>query len=283
MTGGVVAKRQLGQALRALRERARLDRAAAARVLDCSVGKIGKIELGEVGVRATELRVLLDLYEVSDPDRTDLELLGQQSRQRRRRTSYGPAVPDWFRRFASLEEVAAEIKSYQADVIPGVMQIEDYARALTMASPLRPPGDVDRLVAARLARQERLTGDDPVRMSVILGEAAVRNEIGGPDVLQRQLAHLRVLAERPNITIQVAPFSGGAHAASGFSFVLLKLASDSLDVVYLEDLTSARYIDNDAVEQQRYGIVWNALRLSAMTPDESTRLLDTLVKYREHT
>jgi transcriptional regulator with XRE-family HTH domain len=277
MTGGVVAKRQLGQALRQLRDDKGMDRSEPARVLDCSESKIGKIEQGEVGVRQTEMAALLDLYDVKGQHRADLERLGQQSRQRRSRTPYGPAIPDWFRKYTSLEDAAVEVKSYDENVMPGIFQLPEYARALIMASPLRPSGDVDKLVDARMARKSRLTGDAPVKITAVIGEAALHNQVGGPDVLHHQLVHLRKLMDYPNITVRITPFVSGAHAATGFGFVLLTLSDGTLDVVYLEDLTGARYIDGDPAEQQRYGIVWNALRLAALSPEASRTLLDTLI------
>jgi hypothetical protein len=273
-----VPKRQLGMALRKRREKLGMERDVPAGVLDCSSSKIGRIEAGDVGVRASELRDLLNLYEVAGQERKDLETLGKQTRQRRKRTSYGTAIPDWFRKYVNLEEGATEIKSYDTELVPGLLQTEEYARALTLASPLPPPDDVDRLVQARMARQERITGDDPADMWVVLSEGALRRQIGGPDVLRRQLEHLRALAKKPNITIQISPFTEGAHAATGFSFALLQLPnSDGLDVVYLEDLTSAHYIDNDPAEQQRYAVIWSYLTRSVLPPKESARLLVTLM------
>jgi hypothetical protein len=266
-------------ALRERREALGLDRDVPAELLECSESKIGRIETGDVSVKASELRELLTLYKVTGQERTDLERLGAQARARRKRTTYGTAIPDWFRKYVNLEEGASEIRSYSTELVPGLFQIEDYARALTVASPLPPPGDVDRLVTARMARQERITGANPVHVWAVLSEAVLRREVGGPDVLHRQLEHLSELADQPNITIQISPFDQGAHAATGFSFTLLKLPNaDGLDIVYLEDLTSARYVDNnDPEEQQRYGLVWNHLTRSALPPEVSTEMLTTLM------
>lgn len=273
-----VPKRQLGMALRKLREAKGMDREVPAGVLDCSASKIGRIETGDVSVKLAELRELLNLYEVTGQQREDLEQLGKQARARRKRTTYGTAIPDWFRKYVNLEEAATEIRSYEPEFVPGLFQIEDYARAVIQASPLVPPGDVDRLVEARMARHERVFGDEPAHVWTVMSEAVLLRQVGGPGVLRRQLEHLCELARRPNVTIQISLFSQGAHAAPGFSFFLLKLPnSDGLDIVYLEDLTSARYVDNDSAEQQRYGIVWNYLTRSALSPEESADLLDRLV------
>ncbi len=274
-----VPKRQLGMALRQRREGLLMDREEPARMLDCSPSKISRIEAGDVGVKASELRELLNLYQVKGRERTDLERLGQQTRQRRKRTTYGTAIPDWFRRYVNLEEGATQIRSYDMELVPGLLQTEAYARAVIKASPLPAPQDVERLVQARMARQERISGDDAVQVHAVLSEAVLRTQVGGPDVMHDQLVQLRELANRQNITIQIVPFTAGAHAATGFSFSLLRLPNnDGLDVVYLEDLTSARYIDNDPEEQQKYGLIWNYyLTRTALSPEESMRLLDTLL------
>lgn len=276
-TGSAVPKRQLGVALRKLREGLGLDRDVPAATLECSPSKIGRIETGDVGVKASELRDLLDLYQVAGPQRADLLHLGTRSRLRHKRTSYGTAIPDWFRKYVSLEEEAIEKKTYDTELVTGLFQIEEYARAVIFASPLPPRDDVERLVQARMARQELISGPDPMRVWAVLNEGVLHRAIGGAAVLRRQLQRLRELADRPNITIQVIPFDRGAHAATGFTFTLLRLSTtETLDVVYLEDLTSARYVDNDVHEQQRYAIVWNQLTRAALTPVESANLLDTL-------
>lgn len=266
-------------ALRRHREAQAVDRETAAGALECSESKISRIEAGVVGMKATELRELLDLYRVTGQEREALERLRVQTSRRRKPTPYGTAIPDWFRRYVSLEEGATEIRLYSIEPIEGLLQTEDYARAVIEASTLPAPGDVDRLVAARMARQDRLTGEDPIQMHAVLTEGALRTEMGGPDVMREQVKHVRKLADLPNITIQVCPFKNGAHAATGFPFILLRLPnSDGLDVVYLEDQTSARYYDNEPVEQQRYGVIWSHLIRSALTPAESKRFLTALAR-----
>lgn len=277
-TSSTVPKRQLGIALRKLREEKEIERDVPAGLLACSDSKIGRIETGDVSVRQAELRELLTLYGVTGQERADLEQLAAQARTRRKRTSYGTAIPDWFRKYVNLEEAAVEIRSYDNELIRGLFQTEDYARAVIEANPLHRPADVDRLVAARMARQERILGDDPMKLWAVLSEAALLQQVGGPEVMRRQLARVRELADRPNITIQVTRLQDGAHAAAGFPFSLLKLPNmEGLDIVFLEDLTSARYVDNNyPQEQERYAIVWNHLTRSALPPDESAALLDTL-------
>ncbi|HEX5402769.1 MAG TPA: helix-turn-helix transcriptional regulator [Pseudonocardiaceae bacterium] len=277
-TSSTVPKRQLGMALRKHREALAMEREEPARLLDCSPSKIGRIENGDVGVKSSELRDLLGLYQVKGRERADLERLGQQSRQRRKRTTYGTALPDWFRRYVNLEEGATSVRTYDVELVPGLFQTEDYARAVTQASPLPAPADVDRLIAARMARQARVTGDDAPELHAVLSEGVLRTQVGGPDVMRAQLTKLREVARLPNVTIQICPFGAGAHAATGFPFTLLRLPNaDGLDVVYLEDLTAARYIDNDPMEQQKYGLIWSYLIRAALSPAKSIKLVTTLM------
>jgi hypothetical protein len=254
-----------------------MERTEPAAQLECSTSKIGRIETGESGIRPTELTALLDLYQIEGQERTDLERLGAQTRQRRKRTTYGPALPDWFRRYVSWEDSATEVKIYDIELVPGIFQTEEYAEAVTSANPLVSPDDIERLVEARMARQRRLTGDDAIQVWTILNEG-VLHRAGGMTCGRRQLERLRAVADLPNVTIQILPYAFGAHAATGFPFTLLRLPNaDGLDVVYLEDMTSARYVDNDAAEQRRYAVVWDRLVEAALTPPDSADLLDTLI------
>lgn len=278
MSSASVPKRQLGRALQALREAAGKTREQAAEVLECSPSKISRIENGRVGVRASELRDFLDLYAVPSEQRTDWEALARETRHRRPRTTYRKAAPVWFRRYLDLEETAYEIRKYDVELITGLLQTEAYTRAVTAASPLHVASDVDRLVKVRAARQGRLASDDPPLLWTIMSEAALRLQVGGPAVMREQLGHILDLAKLPHVTVQVTPFVNGAHAATGFSFTLLRFADDvGVDVVYLEDLTSASYLDKaEDAQRQQYALVWQHLSAGALSPAESSKLVDTV-------
>jgi hypothetical protein len=177
-----------------------------------------------------------------------------------------------------LEQSAAEIRSYSSELVPGLLQTEAYARALTVVSPLHNAVEVDQLVRARVARQERLLGDDRLRLWTIMAEGVLRTQVGGRDVLREQLGHMLDLAKQSNITIQVTPFSAGAHAATGFNFTLLRFADAiGVDVVYQEDLTSASYLDKaDDPNRQHYVHVWEHVVATALSPKASSDLIHTL-------
>jgi hypothetical protein len=158
------------------------------------------------------------------------------------------------------------------------LQTEEYTRAITEANPLHAPADVDRLVRARAARQARLLGPDPPRLWVVISEAVLRLQVGGRDATVRQLEHIVEMAKLDHVTVQVASFAAGAHASSGFYFTLLQFADEvGVDVVYVEDLTSASYLDKpDDSQRQAYVLVWQHLTASALSPRESLRMVHTV-------
>ncbi|HEU5469985.1 MAG TPA: helix-turn-helix transcriptional regulator [Actinophytocola sp.] len=278
MANPTVPKRQLGRALRELREAAVKSREDVAKALECSASKISRIENGHVGVRSTEFAALLDLYDVPLDQRKDLSALARETRKRRPRTTYGRSIPDWFRRFVSLEESASEIRTYNGELVPGLLQTEDYTRAVTEANPLHAPTDIERLVRARAARQARLVGDNPPRLWVVMSEGPLRLQVGGRDVMASQLEHIVEMAKLDHVTVQVAPFAAGAHASTGLNFTLLQFPDDiGVDVVYLEDLTSASYLDKrDDPQRQSYVLVWQHLTASALSPRDTIRLVNTV-------
>ncbi|WP_433271972.1 helix-turn-helix domain-containing protein [Actinosynnema sp. CS-041913] len=271
-----VYKRQLGMALTSLRETMGKTQDNAAEVLECSPAKIRRIEVGDVAIRAAELHVLLDFYGASKQARKPIEELAREARKRRPRTPYGTVLPDFFRRYFNLEQIATEVLLYHPELVPGQFQTADYARALIEANPNHDPDEVERLIEARQSRQARITGPTPQLQHVILHEAAVRTQVGGPAVLKAQLQHLRKLAGQPNITLQVIPFSAGAHAAANFPFILLRFADNQRNIVYLESLTTANSVDEPSHVAQ-YETTFRHVAGTALSPTKSSALLATVV------
>lgn len=268
-----VSRLQLGRELRRLREAAQVSRDEAASELECGVSKISKVETGKATVRAGEVKVLLDRYGV-----TEREAVLRLARDARKRSAY--RVPDWAKTFVGLEAEAAEIRTYQAELVPGLLQTRDYARLVTRAAdPYRDPREIERLVDARVDRQQRLLSDDaPPLLWAIVSEAVIRRIVGDSEVMQGQLLALLSLAERSNVTIQVLPFDAGAHAAMGSSFVHLRLADPpDAEVVYLEDITSADYLDRPA-HVTTYYQVFGMLAQVAVSPEKSLLMLDRASK-----
>lgn len=268
MTGSpTVSRLQLGRELRRLREAAGVTRERASAQLECSTSKISKIETGKATIRAAEVKVLLDYYGVTERDAV-LRL----AREARRRSYY--RVPDWAKTFVGMEADAAEIRTYEAELVPGLLQTEAYARVVTQsANPARDPREVERLVAARVERQQRLRSVDAPLLWAVLNEAVIRRQVGDREIMGRQLEYLVELADDPNITIQVLPFGAGAHAAMGSSFVHLRLADPpDAEMIYLEDMASADYLDRPH-QIASYYTAFGMLAAAALDPVPSTVLI----------
>lgn len=218
-------------------------------------------------MRPAEVRALLDRYGVTERD----EVL-RLARDARRRSTV--RVPDWAKTYVGMEADAAEIRTYQTELIPGLLQTEAYARVVTQAAdPTRDPREVERLVAARIERQQRLGAADAPLIWAILNEAVIRRQVGDKEITGRQLEHLVAMNTDPNITIQVLPFSAGAHPAMGSSFVHLRLADPpDGETVYLEDLASADYLGRPA-QIASYVAVFGMLAHAALDPTASSLLI----------
>ncbi|HWR49358.1 MAG TPA: helix-turn-helix transcriptional regulator [Pseudonocardiaceae bacterium] len=262
-----VSRLQLGRELRRLRETAGLGRDAAATELECDVSKISKIETGKATLRPAEVKALLDRYGVTDRDAV-LRL----ARDARRRSTH--RVPDWAKTFVGMEADATEIRTYEAELVPGLLQTEDYARVVTQAAdPTRDPREVERMVAARTERQQRLHSPGAPLIWAILNEAVIRRQVGDKEIIGRQLEHLAALGADPNITIQVLPFTAGAHPAMGSSFVHLRLADPpDAEIIYLEDMASSDYLPHPA-QIASYLTAFGTLAHTALDPAASTIMI----------
>jgi hypothetical protein len=188
-------------------------------------------------------------------------------------------LPSWFEAYVGLEEAATQMRSYQVQFIFGLLQTPDYARAvIRLDHPAASSREIDRRVSLRLARQMLLTRPDPPNIWVVLDEAVLRRPLGGAQIMRGQLRHLLEMAERPTVTIQVIPFLAGGHAAAGGPFTILRFAEDDLpDIVYLEQLTSALYLDKQETIDS-YLMVMERLCMSAATPSSSIRAIRSMLK-----
>jgi uncharacterized protein DUF5753 len=195
--------------------------------------------------------------------------------------SYSDILPNWFEVYIGLEEAASRIRTYEVQFVPGLLQTEDYARAVTLLGhPTAPGHEVERRVGLRMRRQSLLDADEPPRLWAVVDEAVLRRPLGGIPAMREQLKHLLEMTERPNITLQMVPFKLGGHAAAGGPFSILRFAEPDLpDVVYLEQLTSALYLDKRE-DVDNYHMVMERLCIDAEPAsdiqDTLTRLLDDL-------
>jgi transcriptional regulator with XRE-family HTH domain len=274
-----VRRRRLALELRRLREAARLTCEEVAEHLECSTSKVSRIETGRVSVSPRDVRDMLDLYGVSAQEGASLVQLARDSRQKGWWHAYSDTIEPRFATYIGLESAASEIRIYEVTLIPALLQTEDYARTVIAAGTVGGDHDgVERNVALLMARQPPLTSDDPPRLWAVLDEAALRRTVGGAGLMRLQLDHLLDLSRLPNVAIQVIPFGAGAHPAMGRPFVILAFPERAdPDVVYLEDLTSALYVE-DVDEVDRYNIFFNHLRATALSFEDSAALIMSAIK-----
>ena len=274
-----VRRRRLALELRRLREAARLTCEEVADHLECSASKISRVETGRVSVSPRDVRDMLDLYGVPAAQRESLVQLARDSRQKGWWHAFSDTMQPQFATYVGLESAASEIRIYEVSLIPELLQTEDYARVVIRSGMMSSPSDdVERQVALRMARQPAITRDDPPKVWAVLDEAALRRQVGGPGLMRLQLDHLLAQAALPNVAVQVIPFGGGAHPAMGRPFIILVFPERvDTDVVYLEDLTSALYVE-DVAEVDRYNVFFNHLRATALSFDDSSALITSVLK-----
>ncbi len=284
MPGGsspTVKRRRLGIELRQLREAAGVSIEEAAKHLDVSYSTVSRIETGRVRVRVRDLRDLLDLYGVADERKREaLFTLAREAREKGWWHSYSDVLSTPHAVYIGLEAEAAAIRTYQTQLIPGLLQTEEYARAIVRGGRRWTTHDeIEKFVQARMSRQKLLTRADPLEFWAILDEAALRRHVGGAKVMRDQLQRLLEAAEQPNITIQVLPFTTGTHAAmTAGSFVILEFPEQSdPEVVYLENPLNSFYLEREH-EIRWYTLTFDHLRASALSSDESVALIREVAK-----
>ena len=278
--GPTVPRLLLGLQLQRLREAADVTPDAAAYEIRGSRSKISRMENGRVRIKERDVTDLLTLYGVTDAKvRADMMALVRQASSAGWWSRYGDVMADWFESYLGLEMAASIIRTFELQFVHGLFQTEDYARAVTRLGYASAAADeIDRRVSVRLKRQDLLNGPRPPRVWSVMDEAALRRPVGGRDVMRAQLGHLADVTAMPQVTVQIMPFSHGGHAAAGGSFTILRFAEpDVPDVVYIEQLTSALYLDKRE-DVDHYLEVMNALSTEALTPAESTDFLAEVLR-----
>ena len=261
--GPTVPRIVLGAHLRALRQRRGITREAAGRAIRGSHAKISRLELGQVGIKERDLEDLLTLYGATDEQaRADCLALARQARTPGWWHQYSDVLADWFALHIGLEEAASVIRTYEVQFLPGLLQTEDYARAvIRLGYPNEEARTIDRMVELRMARQRLLRREGAPKLWAVVDEAVLRRPFGGPAVMRRQLEHLLEVAALPSVTLQVAPFAVGGIAAAGTPVTILRFPEPELpDTVYLEQLTGAVYLDKRADVDQYTLIMGAAVR-----------------------
>jgi transcriptional regulator with XRE-family HTH domain len=268
----------LGRQLRRLREARGVSREDAGWEIRASESKISRMELGRVGFKERDVADLLSLYGVTDPaERAALLSVARQANTPGWWHRYSDVQPKWFESYLGLEAAASLIRSYEVQFVPGLLQTQEYARAvILLGHGAADETEIDRRVALRMARQQVLTRSGAPHLWVVVDEAALRRPIGGREVMDAQIASLVEATRRPNVTIQVMPFRAGGHAAAGGAFTVLRFPDQDLpDVVYMEQLTGALYLDQrDEVDS--YIRVMERVCVEADPPDRTVETLKRL-------
>jgi hypothetical protein len=278
--GGPTVRRMLvGAQLRRLRSERGISREQAGEAIRASEWKIHRLENGQVGFKERDVVDLLRLYAVTDPNEVAAFLvLAREANEPGWWHQYGDLLPQWFKPYVDLESAATLIRSYEGQFVPGLLQTEDYMRAVIGGADLdQSPEEVERRVALRVARQALLARPDAPRLWAVVDEAALRRPVGGREVMRGQLERLIDATKLPNVTLQILPFAVGAHRGMAGAFSVLRFADGELpDVVYLEHLTNAVYLDKrDEVE--RYLDVMENLCVDSEPPARTAELLHAML------
>lgn len=278
--GPTVLRILLGAQLRRLRETRRITLEQAAAVIRASASKMSRLETGRVGFKDRDITDLLTFYGVSDlQQRNTLRDLARNASTQGWWHDYSDILPTWFQAYVALEEAAIGIRAYEIQFVPGLLQTEEYARAVALLGHPSPQAeDIERRVGLRMTRQAVLSRAGPPHLWAVLDEAVLRRPVGRPGVMRAQLKHLLEAAERSNVTVQVIPFQVGGHAAAGGPFSILRFAEPDLpDVVYLEQLTSALYLDKRETVDH-YLAVMERLCLEAAPAAASAKVIHAILR-----
>jgi len=270
----------LGAQLRKLREGQGISRETAGWEIRSSESKISRLELGRVGFKERDVADLLTLYGVNDEaERAALLSLAHQANTPGWWHRYTDVLPAWFHSYVGLEAAATLIRTYEIQFVPGLLQTEEYARAVVLLGHRGAPlAEVDRRIHLRMARQQLLTRPGAPRFWAVVDEAVLRRPIGGAKVMRRQLEALMEATELRNVTLQVIPFEAGGHAAAGGAFAILRFPDQDLpDVAYTEQLTSAFYLDKRA-DVDQYTEAMNRLCIEAEPPARTHDILASALR-----
>ena len=279
-SGPTVLRIFLGGQLRKLREAAGITPDRAGYEIRASRSKISRVEHGRVSFKERDVADLLTLYGVTDEgERRRMLNLAQHANSQGWWSRYDDVMPDWFETYVGLEQATSLIRTYELQFVPGLFQTEDYARAVTRPGRKgAPAGEIEDWVRLRLNRQALHARQQPPRIWSVMDEAVLRRPVGGPAVMRAQLRHLIEAGAMPHVTLQVVPFSRGRHAAESGSFTVLRFEERDLpDVVYLEQLTGAIYLDQRSDVEQYLEVV-DEVSGEALTPDATTRFIEQVAR-----
>lgn len=269
----------LGNQLRQLREAGGITTGEAGHAIRASHAKISRMELGRVGFKERDVADLLTLYGITDEqERGAFLALARRSNVPGWWHHYSDILPNWFEMYLGLEQASSVIRTYEPQLVPGLLQTQEGARAvILLGNSNASADDIERRVALRMKRQKVLTQPGAPNLWAVVDEAALWR-LDGRSAMQEQIRHLIEMAELANVTLQVIPLYSGAHAAVGGPFTILRFSEPNLpDIVYLEQLTSALYLDKEQ-DVQHYLMVMDRLCVQAKPPAETIRFLSSTLK-----
>jgi transcriptional regulator with XRE-family HTH domain len=282
-TGGVnqrrsptIRRRRLGVELRRHREAAGVTIDVVAERLGCSSSKVSRIETGQTSATPRDVQNILDIYGVDPAAKEELVQIAREARQKGWWHPFSPVLSG---AYVGLEAAARSIRTYEQQVVPGLLQSEEYAIAMIKAAR---SGDTDEKIAqrvrVRMQRQSLLTQDDPIDLRVVLDEAVVSRPVGGDEVMRAQLIRLVAATRLPNVTLQILPFAVGAHAGMDGTFAILEFEeNEDADVVFAENATGGLFLEK-AGELGKYVAIFDTIRATALSPPESTEMIEMLIE-----
>jgi transcriptional regulator with XRE-family HTH domain len=277
--GPTVRRMLLGAQLRRLRTEAGLTREQAGEAIRASPWKIHRLENGQVAYKERDIIDLLRLYGVTDHKEIDaFTALAHEANQPGWWNPYSDLLPQWFRAYIDLESAATLIRTYEGQLVPGLLQTGDYMRVLMRGAFHEPPADTERRIALRLTRQKLLTQPQGPRLWAVVDEAALRRPVGGPEVMRAQVARLLEATELPGVVLQVLPLAIGAHPGMVTAFTILRFPDEALpDVVYLEHLDDAVYLDRRETVDHYYHVM-ELISARSATPAETPEILAKILE-----
>ncbi|MFD7002364.1 DUF5753 domain-containing protein [Streptomyces mirabilis] len=277
-----VLARKLGGELLTLRDTAGLTQPQAAEALSATAAKVAKMERGWVPFRDPDIQILCDLYGVTDPKVVERLLnLAKADRGRRKAKGWWNQYPELrsLVEYVALEDISTGIRTWQGAFVPGLLQTPDYARALAIGNAdWDDPADIERFVEAKIARQARLTDTNPLSLWAVVGEGALRQLVGGREVMRVQLAHLAEASRLPNLRLQVLPFLAGSHPGMTSAFSIVSFAEPgAMDVVYMDTTSSTLWLESEA-DAARHNATFERIARSGLALRDSTALIERIRK-----
>jgi len=271
-----IRRRRLGVELRRHREEAGVTIDMVADRLGCSTSKVSRIETGHTSATPSDVQHILDIYGVDASIKAELVQIAREARQKGWWHPYSTVLTG---AYVGLETAARSIRAYEQQVVPGLLQSEEYAIALIRgARQDYPDQEIEQRVRVRMQRQALLIQDDPIDLWVVLDEAVLSRPVGGEPVMLDQLKKLIETARLPNVTLQILPFAAGAHAGMDGSFVILEFEEEGdADVVFIDNATGGLFLEK-AEELSKYVSIFDIVRASALPPEESIEMIETLVE-----